>query len=202
LVSVTTWVVTPPLGAGAAVVGGAGFGGLGAVRVGAAAEVIGGGGAGRLLDGDAAGCSRPAGGMIATRRERSARLGAVVRSAADRSAADRSPAARPPSKDAGAALDDPDPFDALANATAVATAAVASAVGRTTQRLRAENQGIGILPADGVGRRAQYGRFGKDQAPRTGYRRWRTVRTAPDQPRCAQIRCSPPVPDRPDQPNG
>ena len=50
-------------------------------------------------------------------------------------------------------------------ATAVATAAVARAAGRTTHRLRGEKRGIGVLPADGLGRRAQYGRSGKDQAP-------------------------------------
>jgi hypothetical protein len=138
-------------------------------------------GAGRLRDGAAVGCSRPAGGMITTRLARSAGL-AAARSPAARSAAG-SPAVRPPSKDAGAgALDDPDPFDVLAKATAVATAAVARAVGRTTQRLRREKRAIGVLPGGGVGRRAQYGRSGKDQAPRTRYHQWHTVRTIPGQP--------------------
>jgi hypothetical protein len=145
LVSVTTWVVTPPLGAGATLLGAGGFG-RGAVRVCAGADIVGRGAGGRLRDGDAVGCSRPAGGMITTWLARSAGS-AAARSAAARSAADRSPVVRPPSKDAGAAvLDDPDPFDALAKATAVATAAVASAVGRTTQRLRGEKRGIGVLP--------------------------------------------------------
>src|SRR5690242_1007963 len=186
LVSVTTWVVTPPLGAGAAVLGaGAGGFGRGAVRVCAGADIVGRGAGCLLRNGDAVGCSRPAGGMITTRLARSAGS-AAARSAAARSAADRSPVVRPPSKDAGAAaLDGPDPFDALARATAVPTAAVARAVGRTTQRLRGEKRAIGVLPAGGVGRRAQYGRSGKDQDPRTRYRRWRTVRTTPDQVRCA-----------------
>src|SRR5690349_9567879 len=167
LVSVTTWVVTPPLGAGTAVLGaGAGAGGFGrgAVRVCAGADIVGRGAGCLLRDGEAVGCSRPAGGMITTRLARSAGS-AAARSAAARSAADRSPVVRPPSKDAGAALDGPDPFDALARATAVPTAAVARAVGRTTQRLRGEKRAIGVLPAGGVGRRAQYGRSGKDQDP-------------------------------------
>ena len=122
LVSVTTGVVTPPLGAGAAVLGAGGFG-RGAVRVCAGADIVGRGAGGRLRDGDAVGCSRPAGGMITTRLARSAGS-AAARSAAARSAADRSPVVRPPSKDAGAAArDGPDPFDALARATAVPTAA-------------------------------------------------------------------------------
>jgi hypothetical protein len=152
LVSVTTCPVTPPLGAGAAVpgvvgLGAGGAGGAGAALVGAGA-IVGRGGAGcRLRDGDAVGRSRPAGGTTTTRYERSVGRAADVRSAAARSAAGRSPAGCPPSKDAGAAaLDDPGPSDALAHATAVTSAAVATAAGRTTQRLRGDRRGIGVLP--------------------------------------------------------
>src|SRR6185437_5601910 len=91
LVSVTTCVVTPP-GAGAAVLGAGDPGGFGVVRVGAGAGMVGRGGAfWRVRDADGAGCSRPADGMITSRRERSADP-AVDRSAAARSAADGSAA--------------------------------------------------------------------------------------------------------------